>query len=192
MVPADAIATLATRERVRQACRTIGPGSTETRTTVSDVASIVWPYGDVEASLTRPYRETLGLLVRYDGPRCRWRVAAGGAILLLLGVLSIAGVIGGSYLAANLHRPLLAVLGAVIVLAVPAVDSYIWRREPWVRLVTDRLATYERNDGGTDLNAIVRPEDFVAANDALRRAKLYPEGGTHIPHGPRLTRSTSP
>jgi len=148
------------------------------------VASTVWPYPYSEGPPTRPYRDALSLLRLYEGRRCLWRVVAGGASLLLLVVLSVAGIAAGGYLAGKLDRPLLVVLGAVIVLAVPALDSYLWRRQPWRRLVTDRLATYERNDGGVDLNACICLEDFVPASEALRRAKLYPEGGTPMPQAP--------
>jgi hypothetical protein len=167
----------------RDARRAAGWGTDEAAT-VSAVASTVWPYPVSEAPPTRPYREALSLLRLHEGRRCLWRVVAGGAVLLLLAGASVAGIAAGGYLAGKLDRPLLVVLGAVIVLAVPALDSYFWRRQPWRRLVTDRLATYERNDGGVDLNATVRLADFLSASAALRRAKLYPEGGTRMPQGP--------
>ena len=46
------------------------------------------------------------------------------------------------------------------------------------------LSRYERSDGPQDLNAVIRPGDFVPASRALRRAKLNPVGGAHMPTAP--------
>lgn len=150
---------------------------------MSDVASTLWRYSFIREAPEHAYKEAVPLLLQFEGRRCLWRVAAGGACLLLFGVLAVAVVVGGTYLAADLERPPLVVLGAVIALSVPIVAGYVWRR-PWARLVTDRLATYEWSDGAQDLNAVVRPEDFMPAFRALRRTKLNPVGGTHMPQGP--------
>jgi hypothetical protein len=72
--------------------------------------------------------------------------------------------------------------GAVVALGPGQVLSlYIWQRRPWDKLLTNRLWTYEEPNGPADLNAIVRPDDFLRATKVLRRAKLCPCGGTHMP-----------
>lgn len=139
----------------------------------------VWP-----TPLAAPYtyRTALSRLMEYEGRRCLWRVAAGGAWLVSIPALAIGGFIGGAYLAGSLHHVALVALGAVVALGPgQLVAAYIWRRRPWDRLLLDRLLTYEQIDGSPDLNTMIRHADFVAACHALRRAKLNPYGGTRGP-----------
>jgi hypothetical protein len=141
-----------------------------------------WAYGDGPPQHT--YREAVTRLREFEGDRCLWRLVIGGAALLLLPALAVAGLVVGIYLAADLHSLFLVTLGAFIALGVPILASYVWRQEPWKRLVTERVATYERTDGPQDLNAVIDPDDFLAASRALRQAKLNPVGGTHMPTAP--------
>ncbi len=139
----------------------------------------VWPTASVAPY---SYRDALGRLRDYEGSRCLWRVAAGGLALVMVPLLAIGGFIAGVYLAGDLHNFWRVLLGAVVALGPGQVLSlYIWQRRPWDKLLTNRLWTYEEPNGPADLNAIVRPEDFLRATKVLRRAKLCPCGGTHMP-----------
>jgi hypothetical protein len=143
--------------------------------------SPVWP---APVAVPYTYRTALDRLVEYEGRRCLWRVAAGGAWLASIPVLAIGGFIGGAYLAGDLHQVARVALGAVVALGPgQVVAGYIWRARPWARLITVRLSTYEQLRGPQDLNAMISSEDFVPACRALRRAKLNPTGGTRMPEG---------
>lgn len=120
--------------------------------------------------------------MEYEGRRCLWRVAVGGAWLVSIPALAIGGFVGGAYLAGDLHCIALVALGAVVALGPGQLAAaYLWRRRPWDRLVRDRLLTYEEIDGPQDLNTMVRKADFIVASHALRLAKLNPYGGRHVP-----------
>lgn len=145
-------------------------------------ATPVWPAASVAPY---SYRDALGRLRDYEGWRCLWRTAAGGLLLALVPLLAIGGFVVGVYIAGDLHSVARVVLGAIVALGPGQLLSLrIWQRRPWDKLITDRLWTYEKPDGPGDLNAIIRPEDFLAATKALRRAKLCPCGGTRMPTAP--------
>jgi hypothetical protein len=147
----------------------------------------VWP-----TPLAAPYtyRTALTRLIEYEGRRCLWRVAVGGAWLISAPALAVGGFVGGAYLAGDLHRPAGVALGAVVALGVGQLAaSYLWRRRRWERLLLDRLLTYEQIDVPPDINTMIRRADFIAACHALRRAKLNPYGGTRgqpLPDAPDL------
>jgi hypothetical protein len=147
----------------------------------------VWP-----TPLPAPYTYGTALtrLIEYEGRRCLWRVAVGGAWLISAPALAVGGFVGGAYLAGDLHRPAVVVLGAVVALgAGQLAASHLWRRRRWERLLLDRVLTYEQVDGPPDLNTMIRRADFIAACHALRRAKLNPYGGTlgqPLPDAPDL------
>jgi hypothetical protein len=146
---------------------------------VSATPAPVWP-----TPLAAPYTycTALARLREYEGKRCLWRVAAGGAWLASIPALAIGRFVGGAYLAGDLHKLLFVALGAVVALGPgQLVAGYVWKRQPWNRLLLDRLLTYEQIDGPHDLNAVIRLTDFLPACCALRRDKLNPIGGTHIP-----------
>jgi hypothetical protein len=103
-------------------------------------------------------------------------------LLALVPLLAIGGFVAGVYIAGDLHNFGRVVLGAIVALGTGQLLSlYIWKRRPWDALIADRLWTYEEPDGPGDLNAIISPQDFLPATKALRRAKLCPCGGTHMP-----------
>jgi hypothetical protein len=108
----------------------------------------------------------------------------GGIAFVLLPVLAVAGLAGGVYLTADVGSLLGVMLGAVIALVVPIAAGYVWRKAPWKRLIADPLARYEWSDGPQDINAVIRPEDFLPAFRALRHAKLNPIGSTQMPTAP--------
>jgi hypothetical protein len=139
----------------------------------------VWPT-PLAASYT--YRTALSRLMEYEGRSCLWRVAAGGAWLVSIPAFAIGGFIGGAYLAGDLHQLALVALGAVVALGPgQLIAAYLWRQRPWDRLLLDRLLTYEQIDGPQDLNTMIRNHDFVQACHVLRRAKLNPYAGRHVP-----------
>jgi hypothetical protein len=141
-----------------------------------------WPAASVAPY---SYGNALARLRDYEGSSCLWRVAAGGLLLTAVPLLAIGGYVAAIYIAGNLESFWRVLLGAVVALGPgQLVSLYIWRRRPWNHLVADRLWTYEEPNGPGDLNAIIRPEDFLAATKALRRAKLCPCGGTHMPTSP--------
>ncbi len=145
-------------------------------------ATPVWPAVSV---VPYSYRDALGRLRDYEGWRCLWRVAAGSLLLATVPLLAVGGFVVGVYIAGDLHNFWRVLLGAVVALGPGQLLSlYIWQRRPWDKLVADRLWTYEELNGRGDLNAIIRPEDFLRATKALRRAKLCPCGGTHRPTAP--------
>jgi hypothetical protein len=149
---------------------------------MSVAATPVWPGA---AAALYSYRAALGRLREFEGWRCLWRVAAGGALLASVPLLAIGGFVAGVYVAGDLHSLGRVVLGAVIALGPGQLLSlYVWQRRPWDKLVAERLWTYEKPDGPGDLNAIIKPDDFLPAAKALRRAKLCPRGGTHMPTSP--------
>jgi hypothetical protein len=130
----------------------------------------------------RTYRDMLGLLRQYEDWRCLWRVVAGGLLITLVPALAIGGFVAGAYLANDLHEPLRVAIGAIVALGPGQVAAaYIWRRRPWDTSIANRLWSYERRDPPGDLNAMIRRADFGLAARALRRAKLNPWGGTHVP-----------
>lgn len=142
-------------------------------------ATPVWPAASVAPY---SYRDALGRLRDYEGWPCLWRVAVGGALLALVPLLAIGGFVAGVYIAGDLHSLGRVVLGGAIAFGLgQLLYLYIWRHRPWDKLIANRLWTYEEPDGPGDLNAIIRPEDFLPATKALRRAKLCPCGGTHMP-----------
>ncbi len=131
------------------------------------------------------YRTALGRLREFEGRRCLWRVAAGGALLVLVPLLAIGGFVAGAYIAGDLHDLVRVVFGAIVALGPGQLLSLsIWRRRPWDALVAGKLWSYEEPDGPGDLNTIIRSEDFVPASRALRRAKLNPFGCVHMPMSP--------
>ena len=145
-------------------------------------ATPVWP-GLSAAPYS--YGAALGRLRDYEGWRCLWRVAAGGALLALVPLLAIGGFVAGVYIAGDLHSLGRVVLGALVALGPGQLLSLrVWQQRPWDKFIADRLWTYEKPDGPGDLNAIIRPEDFLPATHALRRAKLCPCGGTRMPIAP--------
>ena len=130
----------------------------------------------------RSYRDMLGLLRQFEGWRCLWRVAVGGLLITLVPVLAIGGFVAGAYLANDLHDPLRVAFGAIVALGPGQLAAaYIWCRDPWDALIANRLWSYERRDPPGDLNAMIRRAGFGLAARALRRAKLNPWGGTHVP-----------
>jgi len=145
-------------------------------------ATPVWP---AASAAPYSYRDAFGRLRDYEGWRCLWRVAAGGLVLAAVPLLAIGAFVAGLYIAGDLHSVWRVVLGAIVALGPGQLLSLrIWQQRPWDRLIADRLWTYEEPDGPGDLNAIIRPEDFMPATKALRRAKLCPCGGTHMPTAP--------
>jgi hypothetical protein len=134
------------------------------------------------AAPQRTYRHLLDLLWQFEGWCCLWRVAVGVQMITLVPVLAIGGFIAGAYLAGDLGHPTQVALGAVVALGVgQLLSGYIWRNRPWRKLIEDRLSSYEHFDPPADVNAMIRRSDFVLASRALRRAKLNPVGGTHVP-----------
>jgi hypothetical protein len=118
--------------------------------------------------------------MEYEGRRCLWRVALGG--IVMIPVLAIGGFVAGIYIAGDPPQVARAALGAVVAIGAGQVAvGYLWRQRLWDRLIVDRILTYETIDGPSDLSAMIRREDFVAACHALRRAKLNPTGGTLVP-----------
>lgn len=141
-----------------------------------------WPAASVTPY---SYQDALVRLRDYEGSWCLWRVAVGGLLLTAVPLLAIGGYVAAIYIAGDLDSFWRVLLGAVVALGPGQLLSlYVWRRRPWDQLVTDRLWTYEEPNGPGDLNAIIRPEDFLTATKALRRAKLCPCGGTHMPTSP--------
>ncbi len=130
---------------------------------------------------TRTYRDTLHVLQQYEGRRCLWRVAVGAILIALVPVLAIGGLVACSYMAGDLHDPLRVAGGAVVALGAGRFSALLWRRRPWRTLIEDHLWSYERPDPPGDLNAMIRRADFIPATNVLRRAKLNPLGGTHVP-----------
>jgi hypothetical protein len=149
---------------------------------MSVTMSPVWP-GAIAAPYS--YRGALHRLREFEGWRCLWRVAAGGALFISVPLLAIGGFVAGAYIAGDLHDPARVVLGAIVALGPGQLLSLsIWRRRPWDALVASQLWSFEKPDGPGDLNTIIRSEDFERASKALRRAKLNPCGCTHIPTSP--------
>ncbi|MGN6372148.1 MAG: hypothetical protein ACTHM1_04045 [Solirubrobacteraceae bacterium] len=139
----------------------------------------VWPGREAKP---RSYREEVGCLVEYDGQTCLWRFAAGLASVVSIPVLSVGAFVAGLYIA-DLHDTARVVLAAIVTLGGTWLAERIRQRRPWRSLVTTRLASYEDASAPGDLNAVIRIADFDRASRVLRRAKLYPFGGTHLPEG---------
>lgn len=144
----------------------------------------VWPGRE---AVRYSYRQAVARLVEYEGPTCLWRVAAGVASLVSIPVLSVGGFVAGLYIA-NPHDIARVALGAIVTLGGGSLATGIRRQRPWRTLIVTRLASYEDASAPGDLNAVIRTADFDRASRALRRAKLYPFGGTHLPEGLRGAR----
>lgn len=140
----------------------------------------VWP-----GSRTEPYRyrSALKRLLEYEGRRCLWRAAVGGALLVSAPAIAIGGFVVGAYLADGLHDPVRVALAAIVTLSAGKCAALLWRRRLWDALLITRLCSYETDNSPGDLNTVIRNADFIRACRALRRAKLYPVGGTHLPQG---------
>ncbi len=83
----------------------------------------------------------------------------------------------------GLHDPVRVALAAIVTLSAGKCAALLWRRRQWDALLITRLCSYEADNTPGDLNTVIRSADFVRACRVIRRAKLYPVGGTHLPQG---------